>query len=262
MPARLRDAGRAALGDDLRGRPARPRGDRHRPDVVARRPDRQTILVGLAVLAIAFFVVPTRVHERYMFPFFAVAAILAGVSWRWLDRLSRAGRRRVRQHVRGPDHALPEQPADPRLAGHRARDPQLPRRGHDRGGAHGGPGLGHPPVADRGTGGARGRDRRFGRCGSGPADPASSRQTPAGGAQTARDARRWMPAAGALGPDRARSGRSRGWPPEPGPVRPRSSLARRTRCAPDPRALARASDGYGTTAYPDREPRWPPCSTR
>ncbi|HEX7471974.1 MAG TPA: phospholipid carrier-dependent glycosyltransferase [Candidatus Limnocylindrales bacterium] len=52
--------------------------------MVARRPDRQTILVGLAVLAIAFFVVPTRVHERYMFPFFAVAAILAAVSWRWL----------------------------------------------------------------------------------------------------------------------------------------------------------------------------------
>jgi hypothetical protein len=52
--------------------------------LVARRPDRQTILVGLAVLAIAFFVVPTRVHERYMFPFFAVAAILAAVSWRWL----------------------------------------------------------------------------------------------------------------------------------------------------------------------------------
>ena len=52
--------------------------------LVARRPDRQTILVGLAVLAVAFFVVPTRVHERYMFPFFAVAAILAAVSWRWL----------------------------------------------------------------------------------------------------------------------------------------------------------------------------------
>jgi hypothetical protein len=50
---------------------------------VARRPDRRTILVGLAVLALAFFVVPTRVHERYLFPFFAVAAILAAVSVRW-----------------------------------------------------------------------------------------------------------------------------------------------------------------------------------
>jgi len=51
--------------------------------VVARHPDRRTILVGLAVLAIAFFVVPTRVHERYLFPFVIVAAILAAISWRW-----------------------------------------------------------------------------------------------------------------------------------------------------------------------------------
>ncbi|HVL53048.1 MAG TPA: phospholipid carrier-dependent glycosyltransferase [Vitreimonas sp.] len=51
--------------------------------MVARRPDRRTMLVGLAVLAVAFFVVPTRVHGRYLFPFFAVAAILAAVSIRW-----------------------------------------------------------------------------------------------------------------------------------------------------------------------------------
>ena len=51
--------------------------------VVARRPDRLTILLGLTVLALAFFVVPTRVHERYGFPFFALAIILAAVSWRW-----------------------------------------------------------------------------------------------------------------------------------------------------------------------------------
>ena len=51
--------------------------------VVARRPDRLTVLVGLAVLALAFFAVPTRVHERYGYPFFAVAVILAAVSWRW-----------------------------------------------------------------------------------------------------------------------------------------------------------------------------------
>ncbi len=50
---------------------------------VARRPDRRTILVGLAVLAVAFFVVPTRVHERYLFPFFAIGAILAAGSPRW-----------------------------------------------------------------------------------------------------------------------------------------------------------------------------------
>ncbi len=51
--------------------------------VVARRPDRQTILVGVVVLALAFFVVPTRVHERYLFPLVALGAILAAVSVRW-----------------------------------------------------------------------------------------------------------------------------------------------------------------------------------
>ena len=52
--------------------------------VVARRPDRRTMLVGLAVLALVFFVVPTRVHERYLFPLVAIGAILAAVSLRWL----------------------------------------------------------------------------------------------------------------------------------------------------------------------------------
>ncbi len=52
--------------------------------VVARRPDRLTILVGVTLLAIAFFVLPTRVHERYLFPFFALGAILAAISARWL----------------------------------------------------------------------------------------------------------------------------------------------------------------------------------
>ena len=51
--------------------------------VVARHPDRLTILVALAVLALAFFAVPTRVHERYGFPFFAIGAILFAVSPRW-----------------------------------------------------------------------------------------------------------------------------------------------------------------------------------
>jgi len=50
---------------------------------VARRPDRRTMLVGLAVLALVFFVVPTRVHERYLFPFFIIGALLAAVSVRW-----------------------------------------------------------------------------------------------------------------------------------------------------------------------------------
>src|SRR6185369_11048625 len=41
------------------------------------------MLVALAVLAVAFFVLPTRVHERYIYPVAAIGAILAAVSWRW-----------------------------------------------------------------------------------------------------------------------------------------------------------------------------------
>jgi Gpi18-like mannosyltransferase len=51
--------------------------------LVARRPDRITMLVGLAALSLAFFVLPTRVHERYLFPLTALGAILAAVSIRW-----------------------------------------------------------------------------------------------------------------------------------------------------------------------------------
>ena len=51
--------------------------------VAARRPDRLTILLSLAILAIAFYVVPTRVHERYAYPAFALAIILAAFAWRW-----------------------------------------------------------------------------------------------------------------------------------------------------------------------------------
>jgi 4-amino-4-deoxy-L-arabinose transferase-like glycosyltransferase len=51
--------------------------------IVARRPDRITMTVGLVVLALAFFVLPTRVHERYLFPFVAIAAVLAAASIRW-----------------------------------------------------------------------------------------------------------------------------------------------------------------------------------
>ena len=50
---------------------------------VARRPTPQTMLVGLTILAIAFFILPTRVHERYLFPFIGLGAILAAASLRW-----------------------------------------------------------------------------------------------------------------------------------------------------------------------------------
>jgi predicted membrane-bound dolichyl-phosphate-mannose-protein mannosyltransferase len=51
--------------------------------LIARRPDRLTLLVGVAILALEFFVLPTRVHERYLYPLVAVGSILAAVSLRW-----------------------------------------------------------------------------------------------------------------------------------------------------------------------------------
>ena len=51
--------------------------------VVAWRPTPVSLLTGLAILAIAFFFLPTRVHERYLFPFIAIGAILAAASIRW-----------------------------------------------------------------------------------------------------------------------------------------------------------------------------------
>ena len=47
------------------------------------RDDAQSLLVALAILVLAFFVVPTRAHERYLFPFFGVGAVLLAVSRRW-----------------------------------------------------------------------------------------------------------------------------------------------------------------------------------
>ena len=50
------------------------------------RPDRTRILIGAVVLSAAFFILPTRVHERYLFPVFAFLPILAVWSgkWRWI----------------------------------------------------------------------------------------------------------------------------------------------------------------------------------
>jgi predicted membrane-bound dolichyl-phosphate-mannose-protein mannosyltransferase len=52
---------------------------------VYRRPDRTGILIGAVVLSAAFFVLPTRVHERYLFPVFAFLPLLAvwNRKWRW-----------------------------------------------------------------------------------------------------------------------------------------------------------------------------------
>jgi len=53
---------------------------------VARRDDLRGVLVASLVLAIAFFVLPTRVHERYLFPALALSAplLLAGRWWPWI----------------------------------------------------------------------------------------------------------------------------------------------------------------------------------
>ncbi len=48
-----------------------------------RRDNRPTILIAAVVLSAAFFVLPTRVHERYLFPVFALLPILAVWSGRW-----------------------------------------------------------------------------------------------------------------------------------------------------------------------------------
>ena len=47
------------------------------------RDDRWTLLVALTFLAVAFFILPTRVHERYIFPAVALLPLLAVVSGRW-----------------------------------------------------------------------------------------------------------------------------------------------------------------------------------
>lgn len=47
------------------------------------RDDRWTLIVAVTFLAIAFFILPTRVHERYIFPAVALMPLLAVVSGRW-----------------------------------------------------------------------------------------------------------------------------------------------------------------------------------
>jgi 4-amino-4-deoxy-L-arabinose transferase-like glycosyltransferase len=49
---------------------------------VARRDDAEGILEASLLLAVAFFALPTRVHERYLFPALALAAPLVVRSWR------------------------------------------------------------------------------------------------------------------------------------------------------------------------------------
>jgi dolichyl-phosphate-mannose-protein mannosyltransferase len=47
------------------------------------RDSRLTIFLGFTLIAFAFYALPTRVHERYLFPFFASGALLAAGAARW-----------------------------------------------------------------------------------------------------------------------------------------------------------------------------------
>ncbi|HUH16925.1 MAG TPA: phospholipid carrier-dependent glycosyltransferase [Methylomirabilota bacterium] len=53
---------------------------------LARRDDMRGVLLASLVVAIAFYVLPTRVHERYLFPALALAAplVLSGRAWPWI----------------------------------------------------------------------------------------------------------------------------------------------------------------------------------
>jgi predicted membrane-bound dolichyl-phosphate-mannose-protein mannosyltransferase len=53
---------------------------------VARRDDQRGVLLASLLLAVAFFVLPTRVHERYLFPALALAAplLFAWRGWPWV----------------------------------------------------------------------------------------------------------------------------------------------------------------------------------
>ena len=73
----------AGPGSGHRRRPAR---GRLRSGAACGQPsadDRWTIIVAATLLATAFFVLPTRVHERYIFPVFALMPLLAVVQRRW-----------------------------------------------------------------------------------------------------------------------------------------------------------------------------------
>jgi Gpi18-like mannosyltransferase len=50
---------------------------------VARHDDPLSLTLALGVLLMAFFILPTRVHERYLYAFFAPAALLLSLSLRW-----------------------------------------------------------------------------------------------------------------------------------------------------------------------------------
>ena len=69
------------------------------------RDDRWTLIVAVTFLAIAFFILPTRVHERYIFPAVALMPLLAVVSGRWAVALLLLERGCLHQPPRHPHPA-------------------------------------------------------------------------------------------------------------------------------------------------------------
>ena len=178
--------------------------------------DRRLLVVALTVLAIAFFVLPTRVHERYLFPFFAIGAILAATSIALAGRLRRPVAGELRQPLRDPAHTVLRQPGDQGLAGHR------PTRSARRSGS---PSSSSPMSP------------------SSPGSSASCGRRPSGGSRS----RRWRGPSGSGSTTAQRpAGRARlpscppgaTWRPAP---RPRGSPARRVRR----RRLGRSGIGHG-----------------
>jgi hypothetical protein len=51
---------------------------------LAWRENRRAIVIGATVAAIVFFLLPTRAHERYLFPVFALLPLLAVIDRRWM----------------------------------------------------------------------------------------------------------------------------------------------------------------------------------
>ncbi len=226
--------------------------------LVARRPDRQTILVGLAVLAIAFFVVPTRVHERYMFPFFAVAAILAGLSWRWLVAyLVLAAAAFANMYV----VLTTLYPTNPQIHDWLGIGPAIRSfAGVATIAAVHAVGLGWAFLQWRTSAREALEDEIADSGDPAPAAPAPAilprpGRRPLGEPRPLDQAGAWMPAASALGPTAlgpavAGAGAGAG----------ASALLARPPVPPraDSRALLPPADAYGTSRYPDTEPRWPP----
>ena len=78
--------------------------------VLVLRNGRDAILVGFTVLALAFFILPTRSHERYLFPALASGALLAAtsVTWRtWLIALGLAQAANVHAVLTLPQYGGP-----------------------------------------------------------------------------------------------------------------------------------------------------------